>query len=128
MLSPTKLNESGSHGDLYENPFASTSANSLQSEAALIEPDVDLTGQSTAKVTEPIQPPPPPTGNIGYSSNSRSGNSNNVQNSQQEGTSTYTGQDTLDEPVTVTIVRDIYLEIEHGKIHIYCPNLNRCVI
>lgn len=108
MLSPTKLNESGSHGDLYDNPFASTSANSFQSEAALIEPDVDLTGQSTAKVTEPIQPLPP-TGNIGSSSNSRNMNSNNNQqnSSQQGGNSTYTGQDTLDEPVTVTIMRDL---------------------
>ncbi|CAO3633531.1 unnamed protein product [Mucor hiemalis] len=121
MLSPTKMNETGSHGDLYDNPFASSSANSFHSEAALIEPDVDLTGQSTVKATEAIELPPlPPTGSIG-TSNNRNINSNNSQSNQQEGTSTYTGEDTLDEPVTVTIMRDLkkvgnkLLQVLHPK-------------
>jgi hypothetical protein len=94
MLSPTKL--SSGHEDPYENPFASSNENPFQEEAALIESDLDLTGQSTSKAAVPS---PPPRSNIAASS------SNNISQQEATTTSTYSGQDTLDEPVTVTIVR-----------------------
>ena len=68
---------------LYENPFGSAENS--------IEPDIDLTGQSTTtpkplatgNITHTLAPPPPPP---------------------LPQTSTYAGEDTLDEPVTTTIV------------------------
>jgi hypothetical protein len=106
MLSPTKLNP---HDDnLYDNPFADSSTpDPIQdnSAAAFIEPDIDLTGQSTTATSSKPAPPPVPTGNIGASSSTRNNVQQPVQQQGEGGTSdTYAGEDTLDEPVTVTIV------------------------
>lgn len=73
-ISPTE-------GQLH-NPFDD------EASVALIEPDIDLTGQSTTKPTEPQKASPTVTGNIG--------SINNISQQQYE--------DTLDEPVSVTIV------------------------
>jgi hypothetical protein len=61
-----------------------------EASVALIEPDIDLTGQSTTKPTEPQKASPTVTGNIG--------SINNISQQQQQ------YEDTLDEPVSVTIV------------------------
>lgn len=77
MLSPAN--------EQHENPFISTPV--LVNNSAMIEPDLDLTGQSTTKPT-PVVPV---------------ADHNSIQ--PVVTTSTYTGEDTLDEPVTVTIVK-----------------------
>jgi hypothetical protein len=105
MLSPTKLNGGSHHNDdnQFENPFADNIS------AAFIEPDLDLTGQSSTTVQPTPQKPASsntvPTGNIGSSSSStRQQQEPTQQSTQQETLSTYAGEDTLDEPVTVTVV------------------------
>lgn len=78
-ISPTE-------GQLH-NPFDD------EASVALIEPDIDLTGQSTTKPTEPQKASPTVTGNIG--------SINNISQQQQQ---QQQYEDTLDEPVSVTIV------------------------
>ncbi|CEP08066.1 hypothetical protein [Parasitella parasitica] len=102
MFSPSK------HQDDYDNPFAdSVSVNPFQ-DAAYIEPDLDLTGQSTLN-EEPAQTPQPTstssTKNASFTS--RQQPSSSLQPQEQLQNNSYTGQDTLDEPVTVTISRDL---------------------
>ncbi|KAI7907626.1 Yip1 domain-containing protein [Cokeromyces recurvatus] len=106
MLSSTKLNTGEYRNEQYENPFADSTVDPFQDNNAYIEPDLDLTGQSTTTQS------PLPTGNIGQSIRS-----NNI----QYHAATYSGEDTLDEPVTVTISRDLkkvgnkLLQVLHPK-------------
>jgi hypothetical protein len=112
MFSPSKMNGAGSIEDQYENPFADSYSNA-NDRTALIEPDLDLTGQSTttsAPVQQPQKPETPvPTGNIGNNqkNTSNSSSSNTQQPTASSSSNVYTGEDTLDEAVTVTIVRSI---------------------
>ncbi|KAI8365254.1 Yip1 domain-containing protein [Radiomyces spectabilis] len=97
MLSPSKL--SASQQAQYENPFAS------QLDSTYVEPDLDLTGQSTTRVTSPpndnaANPFANVMGNIGSSFATSS-------TSTPQPTASYTGIDTLEEPVSVTILRDL---------------------
>lgn len=100
MLSPSKLNDTDSLQDQYENPFADAN-----DRAALIEPDLDLTGQSTTTASAPTQIPvtPVPVGNITNASSTR-------QPTENLNSNVYTGEDTLDEAVTVTIVKSKYMK------------------
>lgn len=89
MLSPTHEDNDQYEHLLTENPFADT-------QAAFIEPDVEAPSTSS-NVPTPQQPPPPPSGTI---------HQQKQLNSQEAVTANmYSGEDTLDEPVTVTIVR-----------------------
>ncbi|CAO3698812.1 unnamed protein product [Rhizopus microsporus] len=74
------------------------------------EPDIDLTGQSTTKPTEPQKASPTVTGNIG--------SINNISQQQQQ---QQQYEDTLDEPVSVTIVANKSLQVLH-------PNGDRHVL
>lgn len=113
MLSPSKLNGGGSHhnNQHFDNPFATEDPFADNNSAAYIEPDLDLTGQSTTNNTQkqpassfgPAAATAPPTGNIGSSSSSNTRIQQPPQQ-QQEALSTYSGEDTLDEPVSITIV------------------------
>jgi hypothetical protein len=102
MLSPSKT--SGGHEDLFENPFANENEDPFHvdsSSSAYIEPDIDLTGQSTTRPSAPQKQhenPFVPTGNIGQTTRQQTSDTPQSTGSQ------YTGQDTLDEPVSVTIV------------------------
>lgn len=99
MLSPSK------HHEEYDNPFANSASVDPFQDAAYVEPDLDLTGQSTVNA-QPTQaaaaspPQPAPTGYIGSSAST----SRQPEQPADSNTSVYSGQDTLDEPVTVTIV------------------------
>ncbi|KAI9474063.1 MAG: Yip1 domain-containing protein [Benjaminiella poitrasii] len=110
MLSSTKLNTGDFRSEQYENPFADPFQDNSNHSTAYIEPDLDLTGQSTTSQSTAL-----PTGNIGQSI------PKNTSIQQQESTSIYTGEDTLDEPVTVTISRDLkkvgnkLLQVLHPK-------------
>ncbi|KAG1150668.1 hypothetical protein G6F37_007884 [Rhizopus arrhizus] len=85
--------------------------NPFQDEAsiALIEPDIDLTGQSTTKPAEP--PKVAVNGNIGTNDHS----------------SSYTPTDTLDEPVSVTIMRDLK-KVVNKSLQVLHPNGDRQVL
>ncbi|OBZ85855.1 Protein YIPF6 [Choanephora cucurbitarum] len=91
---------------LYENPFGSAENS--------IEPDIDLTGQSTTtpkplatgNITHTLAPPPPPP---------------------LPQTSTYAGEDTLDEPVTTTIMRDLK-KVGSKLLQVLQPNGDRTVL
>ncbi|KAI8138455.1 Yip1 domain-containing protein [Fennellomyces sp. T-0311] len=86
--------------DLYNNPFAS----STEREPLYVEPDLDLTGQSTSRTTKPNEANPfaqQVSGSIGSSSTPT------PQPQYQYREPTYTGEDTLDEPVSTTILRDL---------------------
>ncbi len=86
--------------------------NPFQDEAsiALIEPDIDLTGQSTTKPAEP--PKIAVNGNIGSNDHS----------------SSYTPTDTLDEPVSVTIVKFQKYILKNSPPKQMFLNVYRCVI
>lgn len=64
-----------------------------------MEPDLDLTGQSTSRAAKPSNENPfaNVSGNIGSSTRP-------TQSTQPTQSFSYTGEDTLDEPVTTTIV------------------------
>ena len=100
MLSPSK------HQEEYDNPFANSASIDPFQDSAFIEPDLDLTGQSTVNAQPAQAPQPTVTGNIGNaSSGSRQPEQQQQQQQQQDNDiSVYSGIDTLDEPVTVTIV------------------------
>jgi hypothetical protein len=108
MLSPSKLNGAGTLEDQYENPFADSYSNA-NDRTALIEPDLDLTGQSTT-TSAPEQVPqipvtPLPTGSIVNSQTNTSSSTQNPTAAESSSSNVYTGEDTLDEAVTVTIVK-----------------------
>ncbi|KAI8143614.1 Yip1 domain-containing protein [Fennellomyces sp. T-0311] len=62
-----------------------------------IEPDIDLTGQSTTQAAPASQPPP------AYDNHA----SPSVTGAISNAPSGYTGEDTLDEPVSTTILREL---------------------
>ncbi|KAI9018791.1 Yip1 domain-containing protein [Phycomyces nitens] len=112
MLSSTHMN--ASQQAQYDNPFASMHSENdpFQSPSAYVEPDLDLTGQSTTKASKPsVQPLSSPnpfanpllSGNIGSSARP----AQQEQQQQTQSSFVYTGEDTLDEPVSVTILRDL---------------------
>lgn len=80
----------------YDNPFAQREDTFDFYEDRTIEPDVDLTGQSTKKQ----QPASNPFATLSGSIGSRPV----VNNTPEETHASYSGQDTLDEPVSETIV------------------------
>ncbi|KAF7723559.1 hypothetical protein EC973_001848 [Apophysomyces ossiformis] len=88
----------------YENPFASHAETDPFLSSTYIEPDLDLTGQSTTRTTaaspaENANPFANPllSGNIGSST------STSAQRQDNSVSFHYTGEDTLDEPVSTTI-------------------------
>lgn len=86
----------------YENPFAASSeAQDIFSNTTYVEPDIDLTGQSTSKPasTQYENPFANVSGSIG--STTRPSTSQ-----RQTVIATYSGEDTLDEPVSATIVSE----------------------
>lgn len=91
-----------SHTDQYDNPFARNEDDSFDfyHEDRAIEPDVDLTGQSSTKQQQQYNNPfANVSGSIG------SAVRNPVEEATtQDYTTAYSGEDTLDEPVSVTIV------------------------
>ncbi|CDH57889.1 yip1-domain-containing protein [Lichtheimia corymbifera JMRC:FSU:9682] len=89
---------SSNQNDAYDNPFASSS----DREPLYVEPDLDLTGQSTSRAAKPSNENPfaNVSGNIGSSARP-------TQSTQPAQSFSYTGEDTLDEPVTTTILRDL---------------------
>ncbi|ORE10620.1 Yip1-domain-containing protein [Rhizopus microsporus var. microsporus] len=101
-ISPTE-------GQLH-NPFDD------EASVALIEPDIDLTGQSTTKPTEPQNVSPTVTGNIG--------SINNISQQQQQ---QQQYEDTLDEPVSVTIMRDVK-KVANKSLQVLHPNGDRNVL
>jgi hypothetical protein len=91
----------------YDNPFARNEDTfDFYQEDRSIEPDVDLTGQSSTKQQQQplINPFANLSGSIGSAIPSTSSNAAQV----SEPIATYSGEDTLDEPVSVTIVNIIY--------------------
>lgn len=85
----------------YDNPFArSDDAFDFYQADAAIEPDVDLTGQSATKQQK--QPLINPFANLSGSIGSAAPSSSAVQ--EPDFNRVYSGEDTLDEPVSVTIV------------------------
>lgn len=107
MLSPSKQ-----QGDQYENPFASSGhlASEYQSASDYVEPDIDLTGQSTSRQGKPTPPSQPAAHHTNHNDNpfALSGSIGSAPRSipaPSNATFQYTGQDTLDEPVSTTIVR-----------------------
>ncbi|RCH95497.1 hypothetical protein CU098_010824 [Rhizopus stolonifer] len=103
MISPSNHSQ-----ELYENPFASAQ----DSQSALIEPDIDLTGQSTQEQEPPAVLPTSQPTEIPTQSNT-----SNV----------YSGQDTLDEPVTTTIMRDLK-KVGNKLLQVLQPNGDRHVL
>ncbi|OBZ84767.1 Protein YIPF6 [Choanephora cucurbitarum] len=95
----------------YENPFArnDNEFDFYQADRS-IEPDVDLTGQSSMKQQLPTQTAEPsyanPFANLSGSIGSTVRNLSSAP-AQAEYQTAYTGEDTLDEPVSVTILRDV---------------------
>ncbi|KAI8888403.1 Yip1-domain-containing protein [Backusella circina FSU 941] len=128
MLSPSKT--SGGHEELFENPFASENEDPFRvdtsSSSAYIEPDIDLTGQSTTRSSAPKQQqhenPFVPTGNIGQNASRETSTA-----APQSTGSQYTGQDTLDEPVSVTIMRDLS-KVAHKSLQVLHPKGDRNVL
>ncbi|KAI9490099.1 Yip1 domain-containing protein [Zychaea mexicana] len=100
--------------DLYNNPFASSS----DREPLYVEPDLDLAGQSTTRAAKSNEANP-------FASNNNTNTTYNHASQQLSGSigstssssappphhfyheATYSGQDTLDEPVSTTILRDL---------------------
>ncbi|GAN06269.1 yip1-domain-containing protein [Mucor ambiguus] len=121
MLSPSK------HQEEYDNPFANSASIDPFQDAAYIEPDLDLTGQSTvntqpaAQASSPQQPAP--TGSIGGSAST----TRQPESPVNTNTSVYSGQDTLDEPVTVTISRDLK-KVGNKLLQVLHPNGDRDVL
>ncbi|KAJ2964738.1 hypothetical protein NQZ79_g326 [Umbelopsis isabellina] len=110
MLSPSKQNSSGYSpvdSSQYDNPFAQSSSDQIMNDNSYIEPDLDLSGQST---TRPSYPPPStgPTKDANpFAQSTVSGNIGTSYKPQGTTPTGYTGEDTLDEPVSVTIMRDL---------------------
>ncbi|KAG2222569.1 hypothetical protein INT45_002700 [Circinella minor] len=117
MLSASHTGD-GNKNDLYDNPFASSS----DRDHFYVEPDLDLAGQSTTRTTTTTTTTPPSkhieanpfaysqqvSGSIGSSSiplNEQSYQSQQQQQSFHQ--ASYSGEDTLDEPVSTTILRDL---------------------
>ncbi|GAA5806807.1 hypothetical protein MFLAVUS_000155 [Mucor flavus] len=103
MLSHTQQQQ-----QLYDNPFARPEDTfDFYQHDTSIEPDVDLTGQSATKQQQQQQQQPfiNPFANLTGSI----GSSSHVPNEPDSTTynPVYTGEDTLDEPVSVTILRDV---------------------
>ncbi|ORX45664.1 Yip1-domain-containing protein [Hesseltinella vesiculosa] len=96
---------SSDNRDQYDNPFASSS----NEYSTYIEPDLDLTGQSTQKSSQPTPPPSydNPFANQGLSGNIGSSSSTARESQPVPQGNEYTGENTLDEPVSVTIMRDL---------------------
>ncbi|KAI8092680.1 Yip1 domain-containing protein [Halteromyces radiatus] len=107
----------------YDNPFSSSS----DPYSTFIEPDLDLTGQSTRQPSQPTVDSTPssysnPFANPALSGNIGSSTRSPVTNPSASSTTyQYTGEDTLDEPVSVTILRDLkkvankMLQVLHPK-------------
>ncbi|ORZ11225.1 Yip1 domain-domain-containing protein [Absidia repens] len=108
----------------YDNPFSSSS----DPYSTFIEPDLDLTGQSTRQPTQQSTPPSstPPAYSNPFANPALSGNiGSSTHTSKHQPTSTanyeYSGEDTLDEPVSTTILRDLkkvankMLQVLHPK-------------
>lgn len=90
----------------YDNPFARNDDGfDFYQEDRTIEPDVDLTGQSSTKQQQQplINPFANLSGSIGSAAPSSSANAAN----DTSYSTVYSGEDTLDEPVSVTILRDL---------------------
>ncbi|GAN04396.1 terbinafine resistance locus protein [Mucor ambiguus] len=88
----------------YDNPFArNDDAFDFYQADATIEPDVDLTGQSATKQQK--QPLINPFANLSGSIGSAAPSTSAAQ--EPEFNRVYSGEDTLDEPVSVTILRDM---------------------
>jgi hypothetical protein len=89
----------------YDNPFArNDDAFDFYQEDRLIEPDVDLTGQSSTKQQQAfLNPFANLSGSIGSAAPSRS--TTEAPEATADYNTAYAGEDTLDEPVSVTIVR-----------------------
>ena len=120
----------GNKNDLYDNPFASSS----DREPLYVEPDLDLSGQSTTRTTTTAPSKQPEANPFAYSqqvsgsigSSSIPLNEQPYQNQQRQQSfhqASYSGEDTLDEPVSTTIVNQFILflfiyrkkEKERGK-------------
>lgn len=104
MSSPTKDTE----------PLVSSASNDdVQPPAVLmeIEPDIDLTGQSTTQSAPASNPPPPAYNDSNNNNNASSPSSGTVGGtiSQSLEPGGYNGEDTLEEPVSTTIVRLVIL-------------------
>ncbi|KAG2221247.1 hypothetical protein INT45_012368 [Circinella minor] len=110
----------------------STSNDDVQSPAVLmeIEPDIDLTGQSTTQSAPASNPPPPPAYNDSNNNNNASSSSSRTVRgtiSQSMEPGGYNGEDTLEEPVSTTILRE--LRQVGGKLkQVLHPNGNRHVL
>ncbi|KAI8638660.1 Yip1 domain-containing protein [Parasitella parasitica] len=111
----------------YDNPFADSVAVNPFQETAYIEPDLDLTGQSIVNA-EPAQAPQPiTTGNTKSASYISRQQPSSLQQQEQTQYNAYTGQDTLDEPVTVTITRDLK-KVGNKLLQILHPSGDRDVL
>jgi hypothetical protein len=108
MLSPSKQNPpayTSTDNSQFDNPFAQSSSDHIISNDAYIEPDLDLSGQSTTRPSYPPAPSPGTTSQANpFAQNTVSGNIGTSYKPQGTTPSAYTGEDTLDEPVSVTIV------------------------
>ncbi|KAI9249516.1 Yip1 domain-containing protein [Phascolomyces articulosus] len=99
----------GDHkNDLYDNPFASSS----DREPLYVEPDLDLAGQSTTLASsKPSEANPFAYNNasqqVSGSIGSSSAPSSQYQQQHHYHQATYSGEDTLDEPVSTTLLRDL---------------------
>lgn len=100
------LSHTQQHQQQYDNPFArNDDAFDFYQADAAIEPDVDLTGQSSTKQQKQplLNPFASLSGSIGSAAPSTS-----VE--EPEFNRVYSGEDTLDEPVSVTIVSLLYIK------------------
>ncbi|KAI7866051.1 Yip1 domain-containing protein [Spinellus fusiger] len=99
----------------HENPFATVhvSNDPFQSLSGYVEPDLDLTGQSTTKAASasasanPFVASSGVSGKIGSAVRTSTPATATHHHQQQSSSYVYTGEDTLDEPVSVTILRDL---------------------
>lgn len=101
---------SHSQQQLYDNPFARPEDNfDFYQHDTSIEPDVDLTGQSATKQQQQQQQIVNPFANLSGSI----GSSSHVPSEPIATTynPVYTGEDTLDEPVSVTIVSRRFISL-----------------
>lgn len=92
----------------YDNPFArNDDAFDFYQEDRTIEPDVDLTGQSSTKQQQAyVNPFANLSGSIGSAAPSSSIGATALEaNNTADYNTVYNGENTLDEPVSVTIVR-----------------------
>ncbi|KAG1119616.1 hypothetical protein G6F42_012937 [Rhizopus arrhizus] len=120
MLSPSK------HQEEYDNPFSNSASIDPFQDAAYIEPDLDLTGQSTVN-TQPAQASPQPTTAPAGPTGSSTSTTRQSEQPLDTNISAYSGQDTLDEPVTVTISRDLK-KVGNKLLQVLHPNGDRDVL